>query len=111
MIVYVNTVSKKRKSKKPTTKQLALRQSWAQILAKYDTPATYKSSQPKVDSTPIRHTTEASSLITMAGNCNKPQDKVYTGNAIIGLSTMHKSNIVPVFSQAEAIAHAKMRRG
>lgn len=34
----------------------------------------------------------------------------YTGTNIIGIATMHKSNMVPVFSQEEAVALAKMRR-
>ena len=42
--------------------------------------------------------------------CTKAPDKVYTGTAIIGISTMHKSNAVPVFNQQAAIDIAKMRR-
>jgi len=34
----------------------------------------------------------------------------YTGTAIVGISTLHKSNAVPVFSQREAEEIAKMRR-
>jgi hypothetical protein len=34
----------------------------------------------------------------------------YTGTAIVGISTLHKSNAVPVFSQQEAEEIAKMRR-
>ena len=43
--------------------------------------------------------------------CCKKENQRYTGSSIIGISTMHKSNSVPVFSEAEAQAHAKMRRG
>lgn len=35
----------------------------------------------------------------------------YTGTKILGVATMHKSNLVPVFSDEEAEAVAKMRRG
>lgn len=35
---------------------------------------------------------------------------VYTGNNMVGVSTMHKSNSVPVFSQESAIDIAHMRR-
>lgn len=45
------------------------------------------------------------------GVCAKPAPKVYTGTAVLGVSTMHKSNSVPVFSQQEAIEIATMRRG
>ena len=34
----------------------------------------------------------------------------YTGTAIVGISTLHKSNAVPVFSREEAIDISKMRR-
>jgi hypothetical protein len=37
--------------------------------------------------------------------------KVYTGTKVKGIATMHKSNAVPVFSNAEAIEISKMRRG
>lgn len=42
--------------------------------------------------------------------CVKAPDKVYTGDKIIGIGTMHKSNAVPVFSDASAQDIAKMRR-
>ncbi len=42
--------------------------------------------------------------------CTKAPDKVYTGTAIIGISTMHKSNAVPVFNKEAAMDISKMRR-
>jgi len=39
-----------------------------------------------------------------------PKSKVYTGNNIVGIATMHKSNAVPVFSKEEAEDISKMRR-
>jgi hypothetical protein len=36
---------------------------------------------------------------------------VYTGDRLLGIATMHKSNSVPVFSQEDAIEIAIMRRG
>lgn len=35
----------------------------------------------------------------------------YTGDKLMGIATMHKSNMVPVFSQESAEEIAKMRRG
>jgi hypothetical protein len=35
----------------------------------------------------------------------------YTGSAILGIGTLHKSNAVPVFSNEEAVDISKMRRG
>lgn len=42
--------------------------------------------------------------------CTKNPEKVYTGSAVLGISTLHKSNAVPVFSREEAIDISKMRR-
>lgn len=41
----------------------------------------------------------------------KAPDKVYTGTAMKGIATMHKSNAVPVFSDESAKDISKMRRG
>jgi len=42
--------------------------------------------------------------------CVAVKDNQYTGSAVLGISTLHKSNGVPVFSQEEAIDISKMRR-
>lgn len=47
---------------------------------------------------------------TGAVNCGNGEVKVYTGDKIIGIATMHKSNLVPIFSDSEAKAVASMRR-
>lgn len=36
--------------------------------------------------------------------------QVYTGTAMIGVATLHKSNAVPVFSEQDAKDISKMRR-
>jgi len=47
-----------------------------------------------------------------SGVCSKPDEKVYSGELkLIGIATMHKSNMVPVFSKATAEEISKMRRG
>lgn len=38
-------------------------------------------------------------------------NKVYTGTKLVGIATMHKSNMVPVFSKDEATEVSRMRRG
>jgi hypothetical protein len=35
----------------------------------------------------------------------------YTGDKMLGIGTLHKSNAVPVFSNHEAKEMARMRRG
>lgn len=42
--------------------------------------------------------------------CARPADKVYTGDKMIGIGVLHKSNAVPVFSSDDAKDIAKMRR-
>jgi hypothetical protein len=45
------------------------------------------------------------------GGSTAPVHKVYTGDKIIGIATMHKSNAVPVFSDEQAVDISRMRRG
>ncbi len=61
-----------------------------------------------------RETPDYPSLMsnTIPGSCAKKESQKYTGDLIVGIGTMHKSNAVPIMrgtSQAEEIA--KMRRG
>ncbi len=50
------------------------------------------------------------SLNSGAGIAALAPAKVYTGDKIKGIGTMHKSNAVPIFSDEEAVAIANMRR-
>ena len=45
-----------------------------------------------------------------SGICSKPDKKEYTGTLVKGISTMHKSNAVPIIDEQEAKDHANMRR-
>lgn len=71
-------------------------------------PSTTKPWKPAASS--IRETPAIPSRAT-AGHQTalKPISK-YTGNAIVGVATMHKSNLVPVFSTDEAEDISHMRR-
>ena len=40
----------------------------------------------------------------------KKKEMQYTGNKLMGIATMHKSNMVPVFKQEDAEDIARMRR-
>lgn len=46
----------------------------------------------------------------VAGNGAKKAANVYTGDYIMGIATMHKSNAVPVTSREQAVDSATMRR-
>jgi hypothetical protein len=50
------------------------------------------------------------SLNSGAGVATLAPAKIYTGDKIKGIGTMHKSNAVPIFSDEEAVAIANMRR-
>ena len=62
---------------------------------------------------------EAKGSIPFTSNSNKfydpsmakKADKIYTGDEIIGIATMHKSNAVPIRGKKQAEEVARMRRG
>ena len=45
------------------------------------------------------------------GNAFKKEPNKYTGNVVIGIGQMHKSNAIPITNRKAAIEIAKMRRG
>jgi len=47
---------------------------------------------------------------TGGGNATLAPAKVYTGDKVKGIATMHKSNAVPVFSDEQAVDISRMRR-
>jgi hypothetical protein len=69
-------------------------------------PLTYKLSAPAG-----RNTTHNIPSKVTAGGSTAPVHKVYTGDKILGIATMHKSNAVPVFSDEQAVDISRMRRG
>ena len=94
-----------------------LEESWKALQKKWGIEAEEKKRKRAMTAevyepeTPFRRATEKiSSLPFTAGPCLKPEQKVYTGSAIKGIGTMHKSNAVPIFSDEEAQDIAKMRR-
>ena len=50
------------------------------------------------------------SLETTGAQCVRPPEKVYTGDAMIGIVVQHKSCLQPVFSQESAIDSANMSK-
>ena len=113
MMIYVKTSSKKKK-----------KAGWKQREEEYNKwlishgidPHSKKGSDPVEPYVPKkdafrRETPKIPSLPCTFAPCTKPKDKVYTGNMIKGIGTMHKSNAVPIFSNEEAIEISRMRRG
>ena len=57
-----------------------------------------------------RPTNHIPSLNSNLGSTARAPDKVYTGDAMLGIGQMHKSNAVPIFKKEDAEAITKMRR-
>lgn len=54
--------------------------------------------------------TQYASSDSTAYECHKVESPKYTGTLVKGISTMHKSNAVPIINEEEAKEHASMRR-
>lgn len=68
-------------------------------------------SKPKIPSYSFRGMdNKIPSRDTGGGSTAKSLTPVYTGDKIIGIGTMHKSNAVPIFSKEDAEDISKMRR-
>jgi hypothetical protein len=69
-------------------------------------------SSPYVPPQPYRRDTgpRYPSLDTGAAVATRAPDKVYTGDAMIGISVLHKSNGIPVFRDEDIKDISKMRR-
>lgn len=92
------------------------KESWDKLLNKYEVKPPAKRATPKeVYVPPPSHRRDTGprhpSRDTGTGIATKAPDKVYTGNAMIGIGQLHKSNAIPVFKQEDAADIAKMRRG
>lgn len=64
-----------------------------------DCQSTYRRESPKIPS--------GDTYDTFTGS---KTEKFYTGDKLLGIAVTHKSNLVPVFSQEQAIEIASMRR-
>jgi hypothetical protein len=111
MIIYTNTSSKKTRKQKVKQKL-----AWKQQQTKYGVQKsvsfrTYKPEQQ----TSLRSGSNQWKTIKSADSASfdtfKRERPVYTGDAMIGIATLHKSNAVPVFSEQDAKDISKMRRG
>lgn len=110
------TTPPKSKKRKPTAKQRELQANWEAMIKKYepkkplsvrkDDGFTYSLGKPA-----RRETPKIPSLDTGYHDCSKKETPRYTGTAIKGIGTMHKSNAIPIFSDEHAVDIARMRRG
>ena len=106
----IHTTVKKKKAKKPTAKQRQLQSDWEKLLKKYAPTKRVSGVSASKPKTYVRETKHIPSLPFTGAPCVKKENPVYTGTAIKGIGTMHKSNAVPIFSDEQAIEIATMRR-
>ena len=76
------------------------------VIHEVSQPFVYKLTTP-VGRTTTKHIPSLNTGLAVAPAA--PQ-KVYTGDKMLGIGTLHKSNAVPVFRQEDAEDMAKMRR-
>jgi hypothetical protein len=116
MIIYTNTRSRKKKSS--TKQKMAEYQTW--LKGVQSTTTNFASSASKsrrkttkalVATVPIgRDPYKLPSLSSDRYDTFKKQVNQYTGDKLVGIGTMHKSNAVPIFSEQDAKDQANMRR-
>ena len=97
-----------------------LESDWKELQKKWEVDADDKKRKRALAAEPLsynlsapagRETTRINSLDTGHKGAVRTKDiPQYTGNKILGIGTMHKSNAVPVFSDEEAKAISTMRR-
>lgn len=112
MLIYTYQKSKK---KKTPAKKVAEYQKWLDNLPTTSFSKGVKKPKNveayKPPKAIIRETPNYPSVSTQGGDCTKPiHGKVYTGDKMIGIGTLHKSNAVPIFSSDDAKDQATMRR-
>lgn len=109
MIVHTQVPhSKKRKS----AKARQLEQQWNQLLQRWEPKTVISRGLNTRAAQPYRRETpHIPSLNSHEGSCTKREAVPYTGTAMMGIATMHKSNAVPVFSEEQAKEISRMRRG
>lgn len=110
MMIYTST--RKSKQKLRPKKEREEYQAWLdkhkpkKLVREVSEPFVYKLCTP-VGRTTTKH---IPSLNTGLAVATAAPQKVYTGDKMLGIATMHKSNAVPVFNSEEAVEISKMRR-
>lgn len=114
MIIYTSTKSKRKRTPKA---KLAEYEAWCkkhkiEPFAKKKRTSTNDKSPVEVSGVYRRETVQYPSRDTnVKGAVNTNVGKnVYTGDKLLGIASMHKSNLVPVFQGSEAIEVSQMRR-
>lgn len=113
---------KKFKSAADKAKFLALCADWETVVTTNSKPLLGTKISAKVDAARavtlspqqvgnrVTHNDQYLSKATPGGSAAKHATKVYSGDTLIGIGQLHKSNMVPVFRQEDAVDIARMRR-
>lgn len=116
--VFVSTTNSRKRKSKMTGKQklqLAAHQEWVNSMTKgqrADKKVLDKLWRIEYTSNMVVDRSNYVSAGMTSGSASKNDPKVYSGERkLLGIATMHKSNMVPVFAQSDAEDIAKMRRG
>jgi hypothetical protein len=113
MIIYTNQKSKK---KKKTKQEIEQYQSWLDSVKSQTTNFSGRYgkrvvSAPAKPSAPYRRETPNFPSLNSGFHDTAAKPKqVYTGDKMLGIGTLHKSNAVPIFNAEDALDQAKMRR-
>lgn len=100
-------------------RHLQLEQEWAMLKQQHGAQLEEKKRRAAMSAAPLtysmhnatdRVTQKIPSKVTPGGDCAKVADKVYTGDKMIGVGQLHKSNAVPVFRTEDINDIARMRR-
>lgn len=77
-------------------------------------PKTKQRIDPLVTDVTVRENSLAykqfPSRVTPGGSTSSKDNPIYTGSKVMGISLVHKSGFMPVFSDEQAIDFANMRR-
>jgi hypothetical protein len=115
---FVSTTSTRKRKSTLTGKQkiqLAAHQQWVEKMTKgvkSDKKVLDKMWRREYNDSMVVDRSAFTKSGMVPGVCTKPDEKVYSGEMkLIGIATMHKSNMVPVFKKEDAEDIARMRRG
>ena len=103
--------------RKLTKAELEAEQHYAKMQARWDkmygklTIQTRRPAEmPVLSAPPGRETKRWPSKVTPGDVTARAVVQQYTGTAMLGVATLHKSNSIPIFSKQEAVEVATMRR-
>jgi hypothetical protein len=126
---YSTTQTKTKKTKLTDSKYTKYAQDWLDYNKQmkrlgsktktFEEYVAYRQGKKKYTGNPVKSGMEATTYIRNApkyetgdgiGVTYAKAPNTYTGDKLIGIATMHKSNMVPIFSQEDAEDISKMRR-